>query len=149
MIVVQSDSTIEDALRVVSLYDIGSWACIKMEQNKEAFVIKTSEDETVVHKPLKFGRNTRGDMMYQMENGRVYTWDDFWQKMIDVYNLNPNKLIIVEEDDFILGSNYHLHFEYILTQSLVRAFVDILMFLGLERANMNLQLCNNQEVYAF
>ena len=93
-----SDCTLEDAIRVVSLYDIGSWASVNMGSNKEAFVIKTSDSETTLHTPIRFGHN-QNEMMFRMEDGRVYTWDDFWQKMIDIYNLKPDNNIIVEEDD--------------------------------------------------
>lgn len=92
-----SDCTIEDAVRVVSQYSIGSWAAVQHENSKETFVIKTSADETVVHKNIKFG--IRHTLLAYALNNRVYTWDEFWKLMIEIYNLNPEKLIIVEEDE--------------------------------------------------
>lgn len=98
IICVLSDCTIEDALRVVSQYEMGSWACVNLQKGEEVFVIKTSDTETAIHKNVKFGRKGTDNMRYLFE-GRTYSWDDFWDKLMMIYNIDPDKLIIVEEDE--------------------------------------------------
>lgn len=98
IICIVSDCTIEDAHRVVSQYPIGSWASVNLGKGNEGFVIKTSETETTLHTPVRFG----GDMLFQMDHITkqvVYTWDEFWEFMINTYGLDPNNCIIVEEDE--------------------------------------------------
>lgn len=92
-----SDCTIEDALRVVSYYEIGSWASIQNTDDTETFVIKTSQDGTVVHPNIRF--ITKDDEFQYLFNNNIHTWDAFWTIMKEIYNLNIDKLIIVEEDE--------------------------------------------------
>ena len=92
-----SDCLLDDAIRVVSNYKVGSWASVDNKNSTETFVIKTSDDECIVHDRIKFGVNEAG--FYMRFNHIYYKWDDFWRQMIDIYNLNPDLYIIVDEDE--------------------------------------------------
>ena len=97
VVYVVSDCSLEDALRVLALYDVGHWASVAIPGGKEAFVIRTSDTETVIHSPIRFTIKDSG-MMFRF-NHTLYTWDDFWKKMIHIYNIDLLKMIIVDEDD--------------------------------------------------
>jgi hypothetical protein len=92
-----SDCSLEDAIRVLSNYNVGHWASVGLPDNKEALVIRTSDTETVIHSPVQF-RVRDNKMMFRLKH-QLYTWDDFWKKMISIYNIDPLKMIIVDEDD--------------------------------------------------
>lgn len=117
MIHVISDCTLEDAVTYLKTREVGSWAAVNDGTKYDTFVIKTSDDEVTVHDKIKFGVDKKHGMFMTL-NGVHYLWDDFWKKMINIYNLNLDRMFIIdEEDDFIPGVGETL-------ESLGRKFVD-------------------------
>lgn len=98
MIYVLSDCDLDDAIKYIHTKDVGNWTAINDETKYDTFIIKTSDTEVTVHNKVQFVVDPSYGFFMNM-NGLHYVWDDFWDKMKEVYDLDlENQLILSSEE---------------------------------------------------
>lgn len=94
MIVTECNCSVEYALGVLKTLPKGTWTCV-CPAGSAYLVIKTGDDEFVVHGKLLFG-SRHGDLAIRC--GReIISWEVFWDHMIEVYDLDEDAQVIVDE----------------------------------------------------